>query len=57
MCGSPDSSLTLDLNNPDSLGCGSCSETFTVDQALELARDAVRKWEIIAAWIKTIPTE
>jgi hypothetical protein len=57
LCGSSEGTLNLDINSPENLECGQCSESFTITHAVELATKALARWEALADWIGNIPTD
>lgn len=55
-CGANPASLSLDLNDLDTITCGDC-ETYTVAEAVEKAREALAAWERLAAWVDAAPVQ
>lgn len=46
-CGCSDESISLDLNNLDSITCGGCSEDFTVRLAIAQATKVLNQWQAV----------
>jgi hypothetical protein len=57
LCGSSEGSLNVNLNDPTpDVECGQCSETFSPAKAVELAKENLRRWLDVVAWLEDIPT-
>jgi transcription elongation factor Elf1 len=55
-CGTSEPSLSLDPNNLDEITCGDCSESYTVADAVDKAKEALAAWQRLASWIDLAPT-
>jgi transposase-like protein len=49
-CGAKEA-ITLDLNDLALITCNECNESFTVETALRLALENLRRWKAVAKWI------
>lgn len=53
-CLSEDENVTLDLNTLE-CNCPGCGSEFTVENAVDEAREQARKWEAVANWLAMVP--
>jgi Zn ribbon nucleic-acid-binding protein len=47
-----DDDLMIALTNIEEVHCGSCSESFTPDEAVAMLAEQLEKWTKVARWIK-----
>ena len=48
-CGAKES-IMVDLNDLANVTCGECDDSFTVETAVRLAMENLRRWKAIANW-------
>jgi hypothetical protein len=54
-CRDADAIVSIDLNDLGAVTCGACSETFTPQQARDLAAAELAKWEAVCRWVEAVP--
>lgn len=48
-CGAKEA-VTMDLNDLAVITCAECSESFSVETAVRLAMENLRRWKAVAKW-------
>lgn len=51
-CHDTDATINLDLNDVRSLTCSSCDETFSPQQARDLAAAELARWDAVCRWVE-----
>jgi transcription elongation factor Elf1 len=55
LCGARDESLTIELNSLGTIACGSCSEEFSVEEAIARVTAQLEAWRACGTWISLAP--
>lgn len=50
-CRSDEDTVVLNLNDLDECHCQGCDETFSPEQARDLAAEELARWEAVVRWI------
>jgi len=49
-CHDPDATITIDLNDIDDCHCSSCDESFSAEEARDMAQAEAARWQTVLEW-------